>query len=537
MNSKFRQASVLLESFKNPTEKLLKYLASIYGDDTGLIERKVQKYCCVLQKHIEKYGDKKVVIARAPGRINLMGRHIEHRGGNINPIAIHKETLMVASLRDDDNIAISNTNDAFSDAKFSISQQLSLADSQNWLDYIENPAVVECVEKNRGHWVNYVKGATLRFQLESPSIFKGMDIMCLGTVPIAGGVSSSSSIVMATAELICEINNLSFELPTFIGLCGQSEWYVGSRGGAGDHAAIKCGTLDSISPIEFEPINLLEPIKLPTQYSIIVADSFIKAKKSEGAKDRFNQMVAAYEFGVMLIKKNFPQYEEKIVHLRDINPKTLGVSEKEIYKMLLSLPLFIAPDELYEQIPEKYHEKVRRITYSHAAPVKYNLRSAVFFGITECERSRICAKILSEGKIDDFATIMNISHNGDRVAITQGTQVFDYDYYITDEKLKELIKLSGENNAEAQLYKQPGGYACSTKEIDVLVDKLLMCKGVMGAQISGAGLGGCIMILCKSSAASDILGFLQSDYYEPNGLPNGAIIVKPIKGSMCLNFA
>ena len=536
MNSNFRQASTLLESFKNPSEKLFSYLTSIYGDDSDLIDRKIEKYSCVLEKYIEKYGDNKVIISRAPGRINLMGRHIEHRGGNINPIAIHKETLMVASLRDDDKITISNTNSAFSDFTFSISEEMSLAGSTNWLDYIESPNVIDQVQKNKGHWVNYVKSAVLRFHLESASPFKGMDIMCLGTVPIAGGVSSSSSIVMATAELVCEINNLSFELPTFIGLCGQSEWYVGSRGGAGDHAAIKCGSLDSISPIEFEPINLLSPIKIPTEYSIIVADSFIKAKKSEGAKDRFNQMVAAYEFGVMLIKKNFPQFKDKIIHLRDINPKTLGVSEKEIYEMLLSLPLFIAPDELYEQIPEEYHEKVRRITNSHAPPEKYNLRSAVYFGITECERSRICSKILAEGKIADFAKLMNISHNGDRVAITQGTEVADYDYYITDAKLKTLIKLAEENNENAQLYKQPGGYACSTKEIDVLVDKVLLQKGVLGAQISGAGLGGCIMILCKSSSASDILDFLQSEYYKPNGYPNGAIIVKPIMGSMCLKF-
>ena len=528
------KASLWIEKFKNPTEDTFSFLKNIYGDDIADINKKINNYITVLESFVKKYGDEEVIIARAPGRINLMGRHIEHRGGNINTIAIHKETLMVASVRDDDTVFISNTNSRFSDFEFSISEEMARFKSDEWIDYIDSAEVKDIVAKNRGHWVNYVKGSLLRICFDVKKELRGMNVMCFGTVPVAGGVSSSSSIVVATAELACAINDIDYKTEEFINLCGQGEWYVGSRGGAGDHAAIKCGLSNAVCPIDFEPIHVLDPIKIPDHFSVIVANSFIEAKKSEGAKDKFNQMVASYEFGVMLFKKEFPEYSEKIVHLRDINPSNLGVNEAKLYDMLKAIPLFIKPAELFELIPAEYHSKVKRIVSSHQAPDAYNLRSALIYGIAECERSRITSKLLAEGKIEEFANLMNISHNGDRVAVLKNGKIEKYDYPVTDEDLDKLMKESENGNEDAALYKQPGGYGCSVEQMDVLIDKLLCLDGVLGAQISGAGLGGCIMIFCEKKNAQDILKYLDKEYYKPNGFENGAMIVKPIKGAMCL---
>ena len=37
---------------------------------------------------------------RSPGRINLMGRHIDHQGGTVNVMAVNREIIMVAAPRD-----------------------------------------------------------------------------------------------------------------------------------------------------------------------------------------------------------------------------------------------------------------------------------------------------------------------------------------------------------------------------------------------------------------------------------------------------
>ena len=57
------------------------------------------RYARILRGFIGRYGDRSVVIARAPGRVNLMGRHIDHRGGGVNVIAMGFDTVMVAASR------------------------------------------------------------------------------------------------------------------------------------------------------------------------------------------------------------------------------------------------------------------------------------------------------------------------------------------------------------------------------------------------------------------------------------------------------
>ncbi len=216
---KFKKASEIIESFKNNNAELMNQLRIIYGTDDELISVKTNEYITVLSEFIKRYGDNDVIISRAPGRVNLMGRHVEHRGGNINPIAIHKETIMVASKRNDDIVSISNVDSKFSDYEFSVGDEMRQSEADTWIDYIDDSCIKERVNSNKGHWSNYVKGACLKFGFEFSKSLCGMNIMCLGTVPVAGGVSSSSSIVVATSELVCSMNEFEIEKTRFISLC------------------------------------------------------------------------------------------------------------------------------------------------------------------------------------------------------------------------------------------------------------------------------------------------------------------------------
>ena len=122
-------------------------------------------------------------------------------------------------------------------------------------------------------------------------------------IPVAAGLSSSSSIVVATMEAVVALNSLNIADNDFITLCGEGDWFVGSRGGAGDHAAMKCGRADKIVHLGFKPFEVGKSAAFSDKYAVIVANSMIKAKKSEGSKDKFNAKVACYEFSLMLIKR------------------------------------------------------------------------------------------------------------------------------------------------------------------------------------------------------------------------------------------
>jgi len=518
-------------------DKTAKAFESIYGEHKPyFIEERRQAYIQLLNKFIKKYGDKEVVITRSPGRVNLLGRHIEHKGGSINVMSIDRETLLVAAPRDDDIVNLANVNKNFNEYSFSILETIKQCDKTDWLDFIESDNILQMVVDSKGEWVNYVKAGLLRLQLNDRGrLLSGMDMMFSGNIPMAAGLSSSSSIVVATSEAVVALNNLDLKVKDFIHLCGEGEWFVGSRGGAGDHAAMKCGQMNKITHIEFCPFEIKDSVDFPPEYQIVVANSFVEAKKSAGAKDQFNQKVACYDFGLMLVKKLFPKYSAKIKYLKDINPVNLDLQQSEIYKILLKLPEKITSEELYKMLPDDI-DKIKRTQKNHSIPEYYEIRSTMLYGISECLRAEKCIEALKEQNYNALGKLMNISHNGDRV----WSGGAPYDNRVSDDYLNNLISdlLSQDEKrvAAAQIYNQPGGYGCSIRQIDDLVDFAVKQEGVIGAELSGAGLGGCIIILVKKDCSEKLLKELKAYYYDKNSLPMGAQVFIPVSGSMTLKI-
>jgi len=146
-----------------------------------------------------------------------------------------------------------------------------------------------------------------------------------------------------------------------------------------------------------------------------------------------------------------------------------------------------------------------------------------------------------KGLINDFGKLMNISHDGDRVSIPG--EDGKYKKYIpgcSDEYLNTLISdLASEDPQKvlnAQLYNQPGGYYCSMPQIDQMVDIACSVKGVAGAQLAGAGLGGCIMIFAEKDALENIKSALNEGYYKPNKLKPDIIPCVMVKGAGLVDF-
>lgn len=463
----------------------------------------------LLEKFIEVYGDKKVIITTAPGRINLMGRHIDHRGGNTNVLTINRETMLVVSPRDDDRVNIVNVDDNYKNCSFSILDYLNLNDNRDWVSYIESDEIKEDLEQNKGDWANYFKASVLRFQFESKDVIRGMDIAVSGNIPVAAGLSSSSSIVVATAEAIVALNSLNLTDKEFIDLCGEGEWFVGSRGGAGDHAAMKCSKKNLITQLEFKPFKVGKSVAFSNKYAIIVADSCQKAKKSEGCKDIFNEKVASYEFALMYLKRNYSIYN--FVEFRDIIKIS---SNKKIYELIKSLKQKVTREEILKDLPE-YKEKILKLFETHKDPGIYDLRGVALFGVSECARAKKFIDLLENSKYDEIGEMMKISHHGDRLTGLK----------ITDEYLDELI--SRDEDVDLTY----GAYACSTEKIDYLCDLLNSCDGVLGSQLVGAGLGGCVVALVEKEKANDIIEIINTDYYDKFNYNRSANIYISSQGS------
>ena len=513
-------------------------------EDTQLHNSKTADLIKVLECYGKKFGfNEKVCIVRAPGRVNLMGRHVDHRGGYNNFLAIHKETIAVVGRRQDDRVVAVNAQPKdFSPVDFSISELIGNFGWTDWVNFVNSDWVRSMLRSSAGDWGNYIKAAILRLQHHYQDLkINGLNMAVYGDIPIAAGLSSSSSIVVATLKAAIALNNLELSATQFVDLCGQGEWFVGSRGGSGDHAAIYLGQQGKIIQVGYLPFRIEQVIDAPADCQVIIADSHIKAAKSAGARDRFNAKITAFNIGLALLKHRNPQFSERLQYVRDINPKSLGCLPSEVYKMLVSVPEKMTRQQIKSALPIEYRQLIETNFATHADPGSYDIRGVLLFGASEVARSSVCTQLLAEGKLEEFGTLMKISHDGDRVSRKDAAGNYSaYNAPCDDSYFNalstDLVSQCPQRVLAAQLRMQPGCYACSTPQIDKMVDLVCEVQGVIGAQIAGAGLGGCIMILTKKSSVEAVKAKLVKEYYNPQKLKPAIIPCTTTQGAQVIEF-
>jgi galactokinase len=277
----------------------------------------------------------------------------------------------------------------------------------------------------------------------------------------------------------------------------------------------------------------------PSDYVVVLANSCRRAEKSAAVRDAFNQLVASYVVGLMLIRRNFPELSPRLAHLRDVNPENLRADEAEVYRILKSLPERATQEQILEALPDE-RPALERTFGSHAEPADgYAVRGVCLYGISECARSALAPEVLQRGDVAAFGRMMRISHDGDRVTKAGPGGRVPYDNAVSDSMLDSLIADAESDDParteRARLWRQPGGYGASIEELDVLVDLALATEGVMGAGLVGAGLGGSIVAVVAKAQAGALIERLARDYYATRGLEPAARVVSPVGGAGVLS--
>jgi galactokinase len=280
----------------------------------------------------------------------------------------------------------------------------------------------------------------------------------------------------------------------------------------------------------------VEHAELPSGYSFVLANSSIEARKQAGARDVFNSRVAAYIFGLMMLRENYPQYAEKLERLRDVNPQILGVDEVQIYRMIKSLPASVSRQDILEILAEQ-ELKIHRVFRSHAEPEHgYQVRQVCLYGIAECIRAEMVPKCLRTGDMKTFGELMNASHNGDRVTKVVDGKRIPTDNTYPDRRIDALISdlNSGDKQRmdRARLWRQGGGYNVSLPAIDTLIDIALATPGCLGAGLVGAGMGGSIVAVVEDKYARQLINNITGQYYLPHNISPAAEIITPV-GGLC----
>ncbi len=107
-----------------------KEVGKLYSEDnTGRYEELVQSF--------EKaYGRKPEFIARAPGRVNIIGEHIDYEGYGVLPAAIEKDCLIAVSTNNSDEIVVSHVyQDLYPSQTFKVDPEVKSEFVNNYHKY------------------------------------------------------------------------------------------------------------------------------------------------------------------------------------------------------------------------------------------------------------------------------------------------------------------------------------------------------------------------------------------------------------------
>ena len=120
---------------------------------------------------------------QAPGRVNLIGEHTDYNDGFVLPIAIERRTVALYAARDDTRLAFMSCQAPDEPAEIDLSGEIAPGE----------PA-----------WANYPKGVAAGLR-DAKLKLRGCDILLDSDVPIGGGLSSSASLEVATAEALLAV--------------------------------------------------------------------------------------------------------------------------------------------------------------------------------------------------------------------------------------------------------------------------------------------------------------------------------------------
>lgn len=473
---------------------------------------------------IRRFSQSPNILGKVPARINLLGTHVEHQGGYVNTLAVNHSLRFAAACRKDSILCVQNQDASFPEVTFDLHDMLP-ASPISWNEYIRT-------EKIRpGHWENYIRAVCAYYALlKGKQLRQGLNIYFSGNIPVGAGLSSSSSLVVAMTLVLAKAHQWNYTPEELVEIAGRAEWYVGTRGGWGDHAAMIFGKKDRMAHFCFFPFQL-EYFHFPSHLSVICAHSMVKAKKSGQARHIFNQRIACYHIGLKLIHQSFPELEDKWPNLRDIN--SVNLSEDTIYEILLSLPVSLNREELYQALPGN-EQFLDELLETHPHNESYPIRNVISYGIAECERSRAGAVLMKNHQYHEFGRLMSISHDGDRVTTWCDNEKTPFLWQASEQNIlahRERCREIPFVEKVSSLALMPGAYHCSLPELDFIVDTVQSIPGVLGAKLTGAGLGGTVLILAEKDKEDAITSLLQEKYYEPRNFSPRIFACQSVDGA------
>jgi galactokinase len=175
-----------------------------------------------------RFGRSPQYLVAAPGRVNLIGEHIDYNDGFVMPMAIERYVVMSASVVDEADRGTAS----FHSVNLNETKAVSLLPG---------------LEPQSEGWSNYIEGVIAGF-IDLGVQVPRLDVVLESNVPLGGGLSSSAALEVATATLLEAVTGKNLDPAEKALLCQHAEHHF---------AGVPCGIMDQFSSVFGKPGELM----------------------------------------------------------------------------------------------------------------------------------------------------------------------------------------------------------------------------------------------------------------------------------------
>ncbi len=243
--------------------------------------------------------DSAAFTVRAPGRVNLIGEHVDYNDGLVLPMALSLETTLRVRPRTDNVVKLWAR-------EFDDEQSFSL-------DQIEK----------RNSWIDYVQGVADELQKKGLKL-RGFEGVIESTVPIASGLSSSAAIEVGSC--LAFLHTIEYSMsPRDVALLSQKaeNKFIGVNSGIMDQMAVAACEKNCALLLDCRSLEMRQVPFVLGEYCVVVTDS---GAPRELASSAYNERRAQCEAGLAILQKFLPDAKS----LRDISSAELDKHENQL---------------------------------------------------------------------------------------------------------------------------------------------------------------------------------------------------------------
>lgn len=400
-----------------------------------------------------RFGHAPAVVARAPGRVNLLGEHTDYNGLPVLPMAIDRSVLVAASPRPDRRVELANVDARFPPRSYELGEAIAPFEA--------------------GDWGNYHKAAGQGLVAHFDRNLRGGSFLVSGDVPAGAGLSSSAALVVGSALALLAVNDRELPRLELAELAAASERYVGTLSGGMDQAVCLLAEAGRALRVDFDPLRA-RPVPLPRGYEFVVCDSLVRAEKSGAARDAYNRRVFECRLACCVLghalRADLPRPPRTLGEVpRLASGRTLAACLAVLEGILPDRPLSLA--ELASLAGESPAALASAVGVDPASVELFRPLARARHVVTEAARVDRAERALGAGEAEAFGALMNESHRSCR-----------------------------------------DDYEISCPELEALVDAATRA-GALGARLTGAGFGGCTVSLVASAAVERFIDAIETGLY------------------------